>query len=292
MKHGIYYAYWEQEWNADYSYYIEKVKRLGFDILEISAAPLRKFTQKEIQRLRQCAMANEIEMTAGYGPTYDKNLATPDKMVRRHVLDFYKEIFEKMEALDIHVLGGGLHSYWPLDVSKTFDKKEDWKYSVEGIHSLAVEAQKYKINLGMEVLNRFEGYLLNTAEEGVRFVQDVDEDNVKVMLDTFHMNIEENDIGEAIRKTGSYLGHLHTGECNRMVPGKGRIPWREIGRALYDIRYEGAVVMEPFVKMGGQVGQDIRVWRDISKGADEERLDRDAEEALEFQKYMLDWVEK
>ena len=74
-----------------------------------------------------------------------------------------------------------------------------------------------------------------------------------------------------------------------MVPGKCRTPWREIGDALREIEYDGTVVMEPFVRMGGQVGSDIKVWRDISKGADEEQLDEDARRAVEFQRYMLEW---
>jgi len=78
------------------------------------------------------------------------------------------------------------------------------------------------------------------------------------------MNIEEDSIGGAIRQAGSLLGHFHTGECNRRCPGKGRTPWREIAEALKDIHYQGAAVMEPFVRMGGQVGSDIKIWRDIS----------------------------
>ena len=74
-----------------------------------------------------------------------------------------------------------------------------------------------------------------------------------------------------------------------MVPGKGRMPWREIGDALKDIGYDKAVVMEPFVRMGGQVGSDIKVWRDISRNASEEQLDADAKRAVEFQRYMLEW---
>lgn len=106
---------------------------------------------------------------------------------------------------------------------------------------------------------------------------------------SWHMNIEEVSIGDAIRHAGNLLGHLHTGECNRMVPGKGRMPWREIGDALQDIKYDGNVVMEPFVRMGGQVGSDIKIWRDISRGASEAELDADAKRSVEFQRYMLDW---
>jgi len=108
------------------------------------------------------------------------------------------------------------------------------------------------------------------------------------MLDTFHMNIEEDSIGGAIRTAGPLLGHFHTGECNRRVPGKGRTPWREIRDALHDIGYDGTVVMEPFVRMGGTVGSDIKIWRDMSKGATEVELDRDAHDSVNFLRYMLE----
>ena len=72
------------------------------------------------------------------------------------------------------------------------------------------------------------------------------------------------------------------------VPGKGRTPWHEIACALRDIDYRGSVVMEPFVRMGGTVGSDIKIWRDISCGADEARLDADAASALEFERYMFE----
>lgn len=145
------------------------------------------------------------------------------------------------------------------------------------------------ITLCMEVLNRFEGYLLNTAEEGVRYVREVNEDNVKLMLDTFHMNIEESSMTEAIRQAGPLLGHFHTGEPNRMPPGAGRMPWFEIGLALQSIGYEGPVVMEPFVRPGGTVGQNIKIWRDLTGHAlTTEELDEMAKQAVQFQKYVLE----
>lgn len=288
MRHGIYYAYWEKEWVADYEYYVDKVARLGFDILEVGAAPLSDYTPGQIQSLRNCAEKNGIQLTAGYGPTYDHNMGSSDPSVVKNAVEWYKRLFDVMAQLDMHLIGGALYSYWPVNFENVH-KTEDWKRSVEGMQTLAPIAKQYDINLGMEVLNRFESHILNTAEEGVSFVTEVAQDNVKVMLDTFHMNIEETSIADAIRTAGSLLGHLHTGECNRMVPGKGRIPWREIGEALRDIQYDGTVVMEPFVSMGGQVGKDIHIWRDISRNATEAQLDKDAQDAVAFQRYMLQW---
>lgn len=288
MRHGIYYAYWEKEWAAGYEYYVDKVARLGFDILEVGAAPLPDYTPEQIKSLRNCAQSNGIELTAGYGPTFDHNMSSSDPSIVKNAIEWYKRLFDVMGQLDIHLIGGALYSYWPVNFDNA-DKPEDWKRSVEGMQILAPIAAQYGINMGMEVLNRFENHILNTAEEGVAFVKEVNEDNVKVMLDTFHMNIEETSISDAIRTAGSLLGHFHTGECNRKVPGKGRTPWREIGEALRDVGYDGTVVMEPFVRMGGQVGKDIHVWRDISRGATEEQLDKDAQDAVIFQRYMLDW---
>lgn len=288
MKHGIYYAYWEKEWAASYEYYVDKAARLGFDILEIGATPLPEYTKDQIQSLRKCAESNGICLTAGYGPCYEHNMGAAEPEVVKGAAEWYKRLFDVMAQLDIHLIGGALYSYWPVNFD-TANKTEDWKRSVEGMQALAPIARQYGITLGMEVLNRFENHILNTAEEGVAFVKEVGEENVKVMLDTFHMNIEETSIADAIRTAGSLLGHFHTGECNRMVPGKGRTPWREIGEALRDIRYDGTVVMEPFVNMGGQVGKDIHVWRDISHGATEAQLDQDAHDAVVFQRYMLDW---
>jgi D-psicose/D-tagatose/L-ribulose 3-epimerase len=129
------------------------------------------------------------------------------------------------------------------------------------------------------VVNRFEQYLLNTSAEAVAYVKDVGSPNAKVMLDTFHINIEENYFSEAIMTAGEHLGHFHIGETNRMPPGYGRIPWTEVGSALRKINYKGNVVMEPFLMPGGEVGRDIKVFRDLSVGLD---LDEEAGKALQF----------
>ncbi|MBR5497476.1 MAG: sugar phosphate isomerase/epimerase [Clostridia bacterium] len=290
MKHGIYYAYWEKEWAADYVPYVEKVAKLGFDILEIGGAALPAMNDAQLSELRKAADDNGIEITTGYGPAPAHDVGNP--ATRPGALEWYKKMFYGMAAVNSKKIGGALYSHWPIDYSQPINKAEDWKYAVEGMKLLSELAMPYGIDLNMESLNRFEGYLINTSEECVKFVKEVDCPNVWVMLDTFHMNIEETDISEAIRTAGKLLGHFHTGECNRMVPGKGRTPWREIGAALREIGYDKTVVMEPFVNMGGQVGSDIKVWRELVPGIDAMTLDRDAKDALSFQRYMLDGTMK
>lgn len=104
------------------------------------------------------------------------------------------------------------------------------------------------------------------------------------MLDTFHMNIEEDFCGQAILKAGDQLGHFHVGENNRMPPGYGHISWKEIAAALRKIDYQGYVVMEPFLIPGGEIGRDIKVFRDLRGDLD---LDKEARKALLFMRNVL-----
>ena len=111
---------------------------------------------------------------------------------------------------------------------------------------------------------------------------------MKVMLDTFHMNIEEDSLLEAVRTAGSLLGHFHVGEANRRCPGPGgRFSWAEIGSVLREAAYSGFVVLEPFVVMGGQVGRDVSLWRDLSGGAGPEQLDQAAADSVAYLRRVM-----
>jgi len=142
----------------------------------------------------------------------------------------------------------------------------------------------FNVILNVEVIDGFEQFLLNTSEEAVEYVREIDHPNCRILLDTFHMNIEEDSIEQAIITAGPYLSALHIGETNRKPPGCGRMPWDEIKKALDNVYFDGPLVMEPFVRQGGQVGRDIGVWRELMPGAD---LDEEAAKAVEFVKRTL-----
>lgn len=289
MKYGIYAPYWTHEWTSDYEYYIPKVKKLGFDVLEIScAAMLEKYvTTEQLLDLRHCAEDNGVILTAGYGPTKEQNICSRDPEIVSRALTFFQELLPKLKLMNIHILGGGLYTYWPLDPSLPVDKEGDLERAITNMRVLSKTAEDCDVVLGMEVLNRFEGYMINTCEECKAFIDAVGSSHVRIMLDTFHMNIEEDNIAAAIRYAGSDLCHLHLGEQNRRVPGKGMLPWQEIGQALRDIDYQGVAVMEPFVLSGGSIGEQIKVWRDLVPNATEEMLDRDAKGAVKFVRHVF-----
>ena len=283
MKYGIYYAYWEHEWKGNFIPYVKKVKDLGFDVLEVACGGFHLEDMSTFRELKKVADDNGIILTGGYGPRPEHNLASTDSAAVEKAFQFYADIFQKMETAGIDRIGGALYSYWPVNFAAGFDKAADFERSVKGMQRLSDLAADHGIMLCMESLNRFEGYLINTAEEDLDYVKAVDRPNVKCMLDTFHMNIEEDTFEDAIRTTGSLLGHFHVGEANRKPPyAQGRMPWESIGNALKEVSYDGYVVMEPFVLMGGQVGKDISIWRDISKGATEAQLDQAAADSVSF----------
>ncbi len=282
MKYGVYFTYWVNDYIEDHRAMIPRAKACGLDILEVGAFNFHRQSDEYFRELRRIAEDQEIVLTAGYGPSRENDIGSPSSAQVQKALDFYRVTFEKMELAGIHDIGGALYSHWPIDANEDIDKAAAWARSVQGMQKLATLAADHGVTLHMEVLNRFEGYLLNVASECVAYVREVDRPNVKVMLDTFHMNIEEPSLPDAIRQAGPLLGHFHVGEPDRRPPRPGRMPWKEIGSALREIGYDGNVVMEPFVRMGGQVGKDIRVWRDLSGGADDAKLDADLADSVRF----------
>ena len=288
MKYGIYYAYWEKEWGGNFVPYTEKCARLGFDILEVACGAFDREDDRFFRELAAAAKANGLRLTGGYGPRKGHDLAGTDPAQVEAAFRFYADMFRKMELAGIDRLGGALYSYWPAQCTPETDKAADTDRSVARMQRLADLAADHGIALCMEALNRFEGYMINTADECLAYVRAVNRPNVKVMLDTFHMNIEEDSLTDAIRKSGPLLGHFHVGEANRRCPGpNGRFDWAAIGRALRSIGYAGGVVMEPFVRMGGQVGRDVSLWRDLSGGASNEQLDQDAATSLTWLRSVM-----
>ena len=136
----------------------------------------------------------------------------------------------------------------------------------------------------LEPLNRYQDHMINTLADARRYIEENSLKHVQIIGDFYHMNIEEDNIPDAIRRAGDLLAHVHVGEGNRKLPGMGSLDWKAIGKALNDIGYDGMVVMEPFMKTGGSVGRDIKVWRDLSGGADEAQMDKYIKDSLTFLK--------
>ncbi len=287
-KVGIYYAFWEREWAADFLPYVEKVKKLGFDALEIAAGALPDMSSAQRLNLAAAAKDAGIKLTYCIGLPEKYDVSSLDEGVRQEGEKYVSTLLDCIKEMGGDTLGGIIYSCWPMSVRPDYDLKCKMReQSKKSLKELLKKAEAYDINYCLEIVNRFEQCILNTAEEGVAFAKELESPKAKLLLDTFHMNIEEDTFTDAIHTAGDYLGHFHIGENNRKTPGTGKLPWNEIFTALRDIDYKGAIVMEPFIKMGGQVGSDILVLRDISRGADENKMDLLAENSAAFVKKGL-----
>jgi D-psicose/D-tagatose/L-ribulose 3-epimerase len=129
----------------------------------------------------------------------------------------------------------------------------------------ARHARKLGITLGLEPCNRYETHLLNTSTQALAFLALLDEPNVTIHLDTYHMNIEEKGIGAAFRATGDKCAYVHLSESDRGVPGTGTIDWDGTFRALAESGFNGKLVVESFVTLPPEIAAALSVWRPVAK---------------------------
>jgi len=200
-------------------------------------------------------------------------------------VNYLKKIANLIGEMGGGILSGIIYGVWPCSMPEGEDDKRPYvDASIKSMREAVKSAEDNNVLFNVEVVNRFEQFILNTCDEAIEYVKAVGSENCKILLDTFHMNIEEDSMGAAIEKAGDKLGHLHIGENNRKPPGYGHIPWNEIASSLRKTNYNGAIVMEPFIRPGGDVGRDIKVWRDMSIGYD---LDIEAKKSLQFIKEKI-----
>ncbi|NQS92511.1 MAG: sugar phosphate isomerase/epimerase [Chloroflexi bacterium] len=274
---GIHLSYWQVKWDDDLLPLIQKAKSAGFDVAEF---PLLFPGELNYEDLR--AELNNLGILAscgtGLGPGTD--ITHQDSAVRTDGLAHLRACLEGAAKLGSPGLGGVTYAPWG------FFPEDDWgdrlKRCVASLKEAVKIAEDYNVLLHMELLNRFEGYLINTVEQGLNIIDQVDSNYLKLHLDTFHLNIEADQIGAEIQKAGRHLGHFHLVANNRKIPGAGHIPWHEVRTALKAINYSGYLVAETFVNPAGEVGKGLYIWRQLA--AD---LDAAAKNAADFIKQEM-----
>jgi D-psicose/D-tagatose/L-ribulose 3-epimerase len=276
---GIHFGYWTQYWDVEPFPFVEKAKICGFDVLEVRAQKIARMSVAERDKLKAAAAEAGLGLTYSIGMAADMDMLSEDAAVRKNAIHFLGEVCRAMKQMGGTIMAGINYSSWPRRPLPGEDKQVLTDRAVEGVREAIKTAEDCEVFFCIEVVNRFEHFLMNTAAEGIAFIKRVGSPNCKLHLDTFHLNIEEDSIDGAIREAGSWLGHFHLGEPNRRPPGRGRMPWPEVFGALSDINYQGALVMEPFLVPGGEVGRDIAVYRHLP-GHD--TLDEEATRSAQF----------
>lgn len=275
----MHYGYWTQYWGSEPLQFVKRAKKCGFDILEVNAPKVTRMSDAERDVLKGAIAEAGLSLTYSIGMTADMDLVSEDTATRQKGIAFLQQVARTMKYMGGTVLAGINYSSWPRKLLPDEDKQILTDRAIEGVREAIKAAEDNDVIFCVEVVNRFEQFIMNTAAEGIAFAERVGSPNCKILLDTFHMNIEEDSLRGSIVEAGNWLGHFHLGETNRRPPGSGRIPWPEIFGALREINYQGAVVMEPFLLPGGEVGRDISVYRDLLGSAD---LDEEATRSVQF----------
>lgn len=265
MKVSVHMSMFCKTWIDDIAPYLKKVKDLGFDGTEISL-----FGNSEERINENLSFANELglDIICGTGVTADTDPSSENKDVRKKALEYLNLCVDNVASVDGLALNGVLYAPWQ-DFSDV-PKKTRWNNAAEVLKKVGSRAKEKNININIEVINRYETDFFNTIEEAVEFLKLVDMDNVKLLVDTFHMNIEEDDIYESLDKNISYVGCVHISENHRGVPGTGHIDWKKIVNILKKNNYEGHLDMETFVESGTEVGKALFIWDEKNRKPFEE----------------------
>lgn len=291
-KIGIHYAYWGSEWEIDIAERIRFASNVGFEVIDITPPSyMTSLNRTKMDELKKRSEDCNVELSFCIGFPASKDMASPDKAVREAGIEYSKRMIEAVHYMGGRMLSGILYSSWPCLYDRPLtrkDKEEAWHWGVDSVRKVISTAADCGIRYAIELVNRFEQYILNSVDEGIRFCSEVGHENAGLLVDVFHANIEEDNIADSIRKAGRLLSHMHLSENNRRLPGTGRhIPWAEVFGAIKETGYRGHLVMEPFLESFNPVGNDLRIWRDLEPDISKEARDRLAREAIAFVRKML-----
>ena len=270
MKYGMNLLLWTGDITDEILPTVESLKEMGYDGVELPmfAADEAKFAAfgKHLDNLG-------LERTAVTIRTEENNPISADAAVRKAGIDATKATLDSCAAAGCTHLVGPYHSAIGL-FSGAGPTEDEWRRGIDCMREVAEHAGKVGVTLGVECLNRFETYLLTCHADSARFAREVDHPNCKIMYDTFHANIEEKDIPEAIRGCADMLTHVHISENDRGTPGSGHVHWDATFDTLKEVGYDCWLTVEAFGLALPEIAAATKIWRRMYDT--EEQLARDA----------------
>ncbi len=288
-RYGTIFSYWSKDWKTDYMQVLRNAAKCGLTCVEFHTNQTMEWSDNQIKDFVSLAADLDVEILMNGGVSEDSVTYSDDPAVRRKGIELITSYLKQASRLGSTFFDGGYSEGWPcgLKGGLTPDMKKTYTDRViAAIKEMVKVAEDLGITMNMEIVNRFEAFLVNTAKEARYIAECVDHPNFKVTMDTYHMNIEEDSIDEAIDTLGKeYLGHVHLGESNRKLPGMGsQVDWDKVFGGLKRVGYDKRILLEPFTKAFGTIGNNVFLWRDLSNGASEEQLNEEMKQSIAFVK--------
>ncbi|WP_367874977.1 sugar phosphate isomerase/epimerase family protein [Luteolibacter sp. Populi] len=258
---------WTSPFSSDQADLLRGIARLGFDAVEL---PIEDPDLVDAQRI--LPILEETGLTpylcGAFGPGRD--LTSPDPAVRAHTRAYLSRLMDLAEALGIPFIAGPMYAQVGKARQLPSDERQrEWDLAARELRTVATEAGNRGLKLAIEAINRFESDLVNTTADTLRLIRAIGHPAAKAMIDTFHMTLEEHDLGAAIRQAGDDLIHVQVSENHRGVTGTGLTPWQDFHEALQDIRYSGAIVIESFTPDNRDLAGAVCIWRRFAATQDE-----------------------
>jgi len=267
MKYGLNMLLFTDDCTGEkYLPICEEIKNIGYHGIEI---PLFNLDFKALGVFGKKLDGMGLERTAVTVRSLDDNPISPDAAVRRASHEKAKQVLDACAITGVKLLCGPLYAALGKFTGQT-PTADEWKWGVEGMRKMAEYAKSVDVVLAIEPLNRFEIYLLNCAEDGMRFVNEVNHPNCQYHFDTFHAHIEEKNTADAIRLCKDKLAHVHICANDRSTPGNDQINWREVWGALEEAGYDGWLVVEAFGLALPSLAAATKIWRSMFES--EEKL--------------------
>ena len=268
MHFGVSTFLWKSPFTTNSFDLVPKIKEMGFDIIEIA---VEKAELIDWVRLKELVNEVGLKVTISGAFGVDRDISSIDPVIRKNGLKYITDCIKIAHDMDSPVFGGPVYSA----VGKTRFVSEEQKrrerdWCIENLVLAGGIAADYGVIVGVEPLNRFETDMINTADQAILLVNDIASPNVKIQLDTFHCNIEEKSIPDAIRRVGkNLLCHVQANESDRGTPGTGNLDWVGIRQALIDIDYDKAIVIETFGEVSEEIARAASIWRPLAGSSDE-----------------------
>lgn len=260
---------WTGSWSNRTLDIIDKTASLGFDLIEIPLMELEGVDPPAIRkRLEDCGIGAVTSTVCDerQDPTGE------DEGTRREGIDYLKSCVRKAAEIGSSFMSGVIYSAMGRRIDR-IPGDVYWERAAAALKEVAKFAQDYGIGIGIEPINRYESFLVNTAEQGLRLLRLIDEPNVKLHLDAYHMNIEENNFYDPTKLASPYLCHYHMSESHRGTVGTGTVNWDEIFRGLADGGYHGIVGMESFIEISPAMASGTCIWRKLADDTDKSLKD-------------------
>lgn len=267
MKYGISSYVWVSPFSDMTLGQLKHAKEIGFDIYEIGVES-PELIDVDLLKSEAQKVGIEIYVCGAFGETRD--ISSDNEEYRKNGINYIKELIDMAVKLDSPLVSGPMYSATGkarLLTSNEKDKQKD--YVLKNLKIVADYAKERNIKLAVEPLNRFETDFMNTVDQGMDLFKQLDMDNVGFLLDTFHMNIEEKNIPDAIKKAGNKIFNFHACANDRGTPGEDHIDWVGIKEALENVDYKGPIIIESFTTDITEIAKAVSLWRPLAESQDD-----------------------